>query len=31
MDIGEYQRLTAETDALDPNDLGLPLLGLTWD
>lgn len=31
MDIGEYQRLTAETDVLDPNDVGLPLLGLTGE
>ena len=31
MDIGEYQRLSAETDVLDPDDLGLPLLGLTGE
>jgi NTP pyrophosphatase (non-canonical NTP hydrolase) len=31
MDISEYQRLTAETDILDPGDLGLPLLGLTGE
>ncbi|MFC5679099.1 nucleoside triphosphate pyrophosphohydrolase family protein [Aeromicrobium endophyticum] len=31
MNIGEYQRLTAETDVLDPTDLGLPLLGLAGE
>lgn len=31
MNIGEYQRLTAETDVLDPEDLGLPLLGLAGE
>ena len=31
MNIGEYQRLTARTDILDPNDLGLALLGLTGE
>src|SRR3954447_3436528 len=31
MNIGEYQRLTAETDVLDPSDLGLPLLGLAGE
>ena len=31
MNIGEYQRLTAETDVLDPNDLELPLLGLAGE
>jgi NTP pyrophosphatase (non-canonical NTP hydrolase) len=31
MDIAEYQRLTAETDVLDPEDLGLPLLGLSGE
>lgn len=31
MDIGEYQRLTTETDVLDPNDVGLPLLGLAGE
>lgn len=31
MDIGEYQRLSAQTDVLDPDDLGLPLLGLSGE
>lgn len=31
MDIGEYQRLSALTDVLDPDDLGLPLLGLSGE
>lgn len=31
MDIGEYQHLSAETDVLDPDDLGLPLLGLAGE
>lgn len=31
MDISEYQRLASETDVLDPDDLGLPLLGLTGE
>lgn len=31
MDINEYQHLTADTDVLDPDDLGLPLLGLTGE
>lgn len=31
MNIGEYQRLTAQTDVLDPEDLGLPLLGLAGE
>lgn len=31
MDVDEYQRLAAETDVLDPNDLGLPLLGLAGE
>lgn len=31
MYIGEYQRLSAETDVLDPTDLGLPLLGLAGE
>ncbi len=31
MDIGEYQRLTAETDVLDPDEVGLPLLGLAGE
>jgi NTP pyrophosphatase (non-canonical NTP hydrolase) len=31
MNIGEYQRLAAQTDVLDPDDVGLPLLGLTGE
>jgi NTP pyrophosphatase (non-canonical NTP hydrolase) len=31
MNIGEYQRLVAQTDVLDPDDVGLPLLGLTGE
>ena len=31
MDINEYQQLTARTDVLDPEDLGLPLLGLAGE
>ena len=31
MEIGEYQRLTADTDILEPSDLGLPLLGLAGE
>lgn len=31
MDLGEYQRLAAETDILDPEDLGLALLGLAGE
>jgi NTP pyrophosphatase (non-canonical NTP hydrolase) len=31
MDISEYQRLTADTDVLDPVDLGLPILGLAGE
>jgi NTP pyrophosphatase (non-canonical NTP hydrolase) len=31
VNIGEYQRLTAETDVLDPTDLRLPLLGLAGE
>lgn len=31
MNIGEYQRLTAQTDVLHPEDLGLPLLGLAGE
>lgn len=31
MEIGEYQRLTAQTDVLNPGDLGLPLLGLAGE
>jgi len=31
MDIGEYQRLTAQTDVLNPEDVALPLLGLAGE
>ena len=31
MHLGEYQRLTAETDILDASDLALPILGLAGE